>query len=68
MVKVIQYRFRVFRTTFGRNPLPNEPIFFAEDCLCPRTANNDQLIAQLAQAAEATMVPLPPLLRLLGLE
>jgi hypothetical protein len=67
MVKVIQYRFKVFRVTFGRNPLPNEPIFFAENCSSPQAASVDQLTRQLAQAAAAAMVPLAPLLKLLGL-
>jgi hypothetical protein len=68
MVKVIQYRFRAFKAAFGRNPLPNEPIFFVEDCPSPQTASNEQMIIQLAQAAAAVMVPLAPLLKFLRLD
>jgi hypothetical protein len=67
MMKVVQHRFKAFRLAFGRNPLPNEPLFFAEDSPSPRTATGDQTIQQLRQAAEAAMVPLEPLLKFLRL-
>ena len=38
LMKVIQYRFEDFRRTFGRDPQPNEPLFFAADCSYPQQA------------------------------
>lgn len=68
MIKIVQHRFKVFRQAFGRDPLPHEPLFFAENLRSPRIADRDQMIRQLAHAADAMTVPLPPLLRFLGLE
>jgi hypothetical protein len=67
IIKVIKYRFKAFRQAFGRNPLPDEPLFFAEDSPSPQAAERDQMMRQLAQAADATMVQLPPLLKFMGL-
>jgi hypothetical protein len=68
MMKVVQYRFKAFRLAFGRDPLPNEPLFFTENLCPPQIADSGQMIRQLAQAADAMKIPLPPLLRFLGLE
>jgi hypothetical protein len=67
MIKVIQHRFKAFRQAFGRNPLPNEPLFFAENSGSPEAAKRDQMIKQVTQAADAATVPLAPLLKLLEL-
>jgi hypothetical protein len=68
MMKVIRQRFKAFRLAFGRDPLPNEPLFFAENSPSPQTASTDQVMKQLVQAAEAAMIAPAPLLRFLGLE
>lgn len=65
---VIQYRFKAFRQVFGRDPQPNEPLFFAADCTYPRRAEHDQVMAQLKQAANATGVPFSPLMKFLQME
>ncbi len=65
---VIQYRFKAFRQAFGRDPQPNEPLFFAADCTYPRMADHDQVMAQLKQAANATGVAFSPLLKFLERE
>ena len=67
MMKVVQHRFKAFRLAFGRDPLPNEPLFFTENLQAPEIANKEQMIGQLAQAADAMKIPLPPLLKFLGL-
>ena len=67
MMKIIQHRFKAFRQAFGRNPLPNEPLFFAEDSAFPEAARKNQVIKQIKQAADATTVPLAPLLKFLEL-
>ena len=67
VMKVIQYRFKAFRKAFGRNPLPNEPLFFAENSASPEAAKRTQVIKQVTQAADAATVPLAPLLKFLQL-
>ena len=67
MMKIVQYRFKEFRRTFGRDPLPHEPLFFPANARYPRVAARKQVIKQLEQAAHATMVKLPPVLEFLGL-
>jgi hypothetical protein len=67
VMKVIQYRFKAFRKAFGRNPLPNEPLFFAENSASPQAAKRTQVIRQVTQAADAATVPLAPLLKFLQL-
>ena len=67
LMKIVQYRFKVFRRTFGRDPLAHEPLFFSPDARHPEVAATDQVIKQLEQAARATRVRLPPLLEFLGL-
>jgi hypothetical protein len=64
---VIQQRFTAFQRAFGRDPLPDEPLFFAENSPSPRMASSEQVVKQLTRAAEAATVPLPPLLKFLGL-
>jgi hypothetical protein len=65
LMKVIQYRFKAFKRAFGREPLPNEPLFFAS-AASPVKASGDEMMKQLEQAANATGVSLPSVLRLLG--
>lgn len=67
MMKIASYRFKVFRETFGRDPLPHEPLFFSAKAKLPRIIGRDQVIKQLEQAAHATKVTLPPVLQFLGL-
>jgi hypothetical protein len=64
LMMVIQQRFTAFQRAFGRNPLPDEPLFFVENSPSPQKAGSEQVARQLAQAAA---VPLPPLLKFLGL-
>ena len=67
MMKVVQYRFKAFRRAFGRTPLAHESLFFPADSSVPKQAAKVQVMAQLAQAAAATGVALPPLLKFLGM-
>jgi len=67
MMKIVEFRFKEFRRTFGRDPLPHEPLFFPANAHHPRVAAREQVIRQLEQAARAAMVKLPPVLEFLGL-
>lgn len=68
LMMVIQQRFNAFQRAFGRDPLPDEPLFFVENSPSPQRASSEQVARQLAQAAEAAAVSLPPLLKFLGLD
>jgi hypothetical protein len=68
MMKVVQHRFKAFRRAFGRNPLSHEPLFFTSNRAHPELAEKPQMMRQLAQAADATGVSLPPLLKFLAME
>ena len=67
LMKVVQYRFKAFRRAFGRNPLVHESLFFPANSRLPQPADAAQVKTQLAQAADATGVALPPLLKFLGI-
>jgi hypothetical protein len=67
IMKIVQFRFKEFRRTFGRDPLPHEPLFFSANARHPQVAARTQVIRQLEQAAHATLVNLPPVLEFLGL-
>ncbi len=68
MMKVIQERFRCFRLAFGRDPMPDEPLFFAEGARSPEMATPGEVTRQLLKAAKAAMVPPLPLLQFLGID
>jgi hypothetical protein len=67
MMKIVQYRFKAFKLTFGRDPRPDEPLFFCAKTAHPHNAERAQVIKQLEQAADATRVRLAPVLEFLGL-
>jgi hypothetical protein len=67
MIKVIAHRFAIFRQTFGREPLPSEPLFFAVNRKRPVRAPQEELYAQLADAAEQTGISLVKIWDLLGI-
>jgi hypothetical protein len=67
VIKVVRYRFRSFRRAFGRNPKPDEPLFFVEGLSKPVLANRKQVMDQLSEAAVATGVELQQLLEFLRL-
>jgi hypothetical protein len=64
LMKVIQYRFKAFKRAFGREPLPNEPLFFAATA-APQRASSEQMMRQLEQAANAMGIALAPVLKML---
>jgi hypothetical protein len=67
IMKVVQFRFKVFREIFGRTPNPDEPIFFADNLSSPVLADRELTVAQVKQAAIATGVNVQLLLKALGL-
>src|SRR5690348_13139692 len=67
MMKVVQYRFAVFRRVFGRDPYRDEPLFFRPFGSIAVAVDEDRAVVQLSEAASATGVPLGRLLKFLGL-
>lgn len=68
MMKVVQYRFAIFRKTFGRDPLPNEPLFFRSTGSVAMAVDRAEAVDQLSIAARATQVRLDGLLSFLNLD
>jgi hypothetical protein len=56
LMEVVHYRFEVFRSKFGRDPLPNEPLFFDPEAAVPIQASPLQVHTQLADACRVTGV------------
>jgi hypothetical protein len=67
MIKVTRYRFGAFRRAFGRNPKPEDPLFFVEGLSTPSMAGRNQMLKQLSEAALATGVELQKLMEWLNL-
>jgi hypothetical protein len=56
LLRVASVRFEAFRERFGREPLPDEPLFFNPEADSPVPAGAVQLHAQLADACRETGV------------
>ncbi|MGO9057921.1 MAG: hypothetical protein ACLQU2_11125 [Candidatus Binataceae bacterium] len=67
LLKVASHRFKVFVQKFGRQPTPDEPLFFDPESDQPVFATDAQIRRQLIAAASATGVSAARLMRFLGL-
>ena len=67
LFEVIRFRFGAFREKFGRDPRPDEPLFFDPTREWPEKACVDETRGQIQTAAAAMGVRLRPVLRLLNL-
>lgn len=56
LMEVVNHRFGIFRQKFGRDPLPDEPLFFDPEADLPVQASPLQVHAQLADACRETGV------------
>ena len=56
LLSVASIRFEAFRDRFGREPLPDEPLFFDPDADSPVQASPVQVRAQIADACRETGV------------
>jgi hypothetical protein len=68
LVEVIRFRFGAFRAKFGRDPRPDEPLFFDPMQELPTKASLNQAHGQIQAAAAAMGVTVGPVLRLLNLD
>lgn len=50
LLSIASVRFEAFRERFGREPLPDEPLFFNPEADSPMGASPSQLSVQLAEA------------------
>jgi hypothetical protein len=67
LMEVVSHRFGIFRLKFGREPLPDEPLFFDPEADCPVQASPIQVHAQLADACRETGIGLSMLTSFLNL-
>src|SRR6266478_1420684 len=58
LLQIASVRYQAFRVRFGRDPFPNEPLFFSPEADSPVEANPFQVHAQLADACRETGVTL----------
>ena len=56
LLRIASVRFEAFRDHFGREPLPEEPLFFNPEADSPVEASPSQVQAQLADACRETGV------------
>ena len=66
-LEVIRVRFRAFREHFGRDPGPNEPLFFDPDQDQPVQVDMAQAIDQIEAAARTLKIDSEPVLNFLNL-
>jgi hypothetical protein len=58
LLEVVFYRFDIFKTRFGREPRPDDPLFFDPESDSPVQAGPFQTHSQLADACRETGVEL----------
>lgn len=57
MHQVVKEQLATFVAKFGREPDPNDPLFFDPDESVPTPMNEDKVRAELARAMEAANIP-----------
>lgn len=65
LLSIFRVRYYKFRERFGREPAPDEPLFFDPNVLRP--AAPEEFRSQLIAAAQAVRVDAEPILALMGL-
>lgn len=68
LLKIASVRFEAFRDRFGRDPFPDEPLFFDPSLDQPVAPPSAEMRTQLLAAASATRSDRASLLRYFGLE
>ncbi len=68
LLKIATVRFQAFRDRFGRDPFPDEPLFFDPEQDQPVPPASDEMRSQLLAAASATRSDRSSLLKHFGLE
>ena len=68
LLKIASVRFQAFRDHFGRDPFPDEPLFFDPSAEQPTASASAVMRTQLLAAASATRSDRASLLRYFGLD
>ncbi len=68
LLKVASVRFQAFRDRFGRDPFPDEPLFFDPSEDQPVASGSAVMRTQLLAAASATRADRATLLKYFGLD
>jgi hypothetical protein len=67
MLKIACLRYKIFRAKFGREPGPNDPLFFDSTKDQPLAAGFVEMCAQVRDAAAATRSDCATVMKFLGL-
>jgi len=68
MLKIARLRYQIFRAQFGREPGPDDPLFFDSTNDHPRVAGFAEMCAQVRDAAAATRSDCTTVMKFLGLD
>lgn len=68
MLKIARLRYKIFRAKFGRDPPPDDPLFFDSTSDPPIIAGIAEMCAQLMDAALATRSDYTTVMKFLGLD
>jgi len=68
MLKIARMRYQIFRDQFGRDPGPDEPLFFDSMQSEPVVAGTTEMSSQVMDAAMATRSDYLSVMKFLGLE
>jgi hypothetical protein len=68
MLKIARMRYQIFRDRFGRDPGPDEPLFFDSSQSEPVVAGATEMSAQIMDAAVATRSDYMSVMKYLGLD
>ncbi|HVC43462.1 MAG TPA: hypothetical protein VND20_01485 [Candidatus Binataceae bacterium] len=67
VLKIARLRYRLFHEKFGRDPGPDEPLFFDSSKGEPIVASADEMWRQVFDAAAATRTDFLSVMKFLGL-
>lgn len=67
MLKIARMRYQIFRDRFGREPGPDEPLFFDSKQCEPVLAGATEMCSQIRDAATATRSDYLSVMKFLGL-
>jgi hypothetical protein len=67
MLKIASVRYDIFRAKFGRDPGPDDPLFFDSENDLPVVAGEAEMCTQVLDAATATRSDYMSVMRFLGL-
>jgi hypothetical protein len=67
MLKIARLRYQLFHEKFGRDPGPDDPLFFDPSKSDPMVAGVDEMCRQVFDAAAATRTDFLSVMKFLGL-